>query len=189
MPCLPYLAHDPLYRSKMTALAEGENLRLRLLLHNDAKCSSAFLQVTPDGGAEFSLPMSYVGPHDENYGWWECENSFSEGLYWYSFYYFGEGGQHYVTKFDRGQGLVSPHGGKWQLTVYSKDFSTPDWPSKGIIYQIFPDRFLNSGKKKHNIPQGRYIRKDWGGTPAFNNDGSECSLCNDYPLEISGTRR
>ena len=180
MPYLPYVAHDPLYRSKMTAVAEGESLRLRLLLHNDAKCTSAFLEICPDGGESFSLEMGYKCPSDENYNWWECEFSLSEGLYWYSFYYFGEGGKHYVTKHERGIGLVSGSGGKWQLTIYSRDFETPFWPQNGIIYQIFPDRFFASGEEKENIPTDRFIRSDWGSTPAWKNDGSEFSICNDY---------
>ncbi len=180
MPYLPYVAHDPLYRSKMTAVAEGENLRLRLLLHNDAKCTSAFLLIRSDEGEERTVDMHYTCQSDEDYGWWECEFSLVEGLYWYSFYYFGEGGRHCVTKFDRGVGLVSPEGGMWQLTVYSKDYETPAWPADGIIYQIFPDRFYKSGQKKENVPQDRFIRNDWGGTPAWANDGSPCSICNDY---------
>ncbi|MBQ5810347.1 MAG: glycoside hydrolase family 13 protein, partial [Clostridia bacterium] len=164
----------------MTAVADGESLRLRLLLHNDAKCTSAYLLIQPDDGQEFTIEMHYTCQSDENYGWWECEFSLPEGLYWYSFYYFGEGGRHQVTKHRRGEGLVSTEGGKWQLTVYSKDFSTPKWPLEGIIYQIFPDRFYASGQEKKNVPTDRFMRRDWGGTPAWANDGSPCSICKDY---------
>lgn len=43
----------------------------------------------------------------------------------------------------------------YYLTVYEKDFETPDWFSDGVTYQIFPDRFARKGK----IPQieGRRI--------------------------------
>ena len=30
---------------------------------------------------------------------------------------------------------------KFPLTVYAADFTTPDWLSQGVLYQIFPDRF------------------------------------------------
>lgn len=176
---LPYVAHNPLYRSVMTAVAEGQCLRLRLLLHNDARCTEAFLSIAPDNGEAYSIPMRYVGQNDQNYGWWECEFSLEEGLYWYSFYYFGEGGRHSVTKFGRGEGLVSSKGGKWQLTVYSKDYETPNWPQSGIIYQIFPDRFYCSGKEKTNVPADRFIRRDWGGTPAWGDSGEQ-KICGDY---------
>lgn len=29
----------------------------------------------------------------------------------------------------------------YQITVFERDFETPDWFSRGIVYQIFPDRF------------------------------------------------
>ena len=32
----------------------------------------------------------------------------------------------------------------WQLTVYDKNFTTPDWYKGSIMYQIFPDRFKRS---------------------------------------------
>lgn len=176
---LPYVAHDPSYRSVMTAVAEDQNLRLRLLLHNDARCTEAYLLIGRDGGEERSIPMHYTCQNDENYGWWECEFSLPEGLYWYSFYYFGEGGRHSVTKFRRGEGLVSGEGGKWQLTVYGKDFSTPSWPTEGIIYQIFPDRFFASGKEKAGVPADRYLRSDWGATPAWQSNGQP-KICQDY---------
>lgn len=32
---------------------------------------------------------------------------------------------------------------KYTLTVYDKDFTTPDWFKNSIMYQIFPDRFCN----------------------------------------------
>lgn len=46
---------------------------------------------------------------------------------------------------------LGPHGlgendcGAWQLTVYDKDFSTPDWAKGRVMYQIFPDRFARGG--------------------------------------------
>ena len=54
---------------------------------------------------------------------------------------------------------------KWQLTVYPKDYSTPDWIKGGVIYQIFPDRFCKSGD--FSVEKGKVARKDWGGLPTF----------------------
>lgn len=31
----------------------------------------------------------------------------------------------------------------YELTVYKKDFKTPDWMKNAVVYQIFPDRFLD----------------------------------------------
>ena len=37
----------------------------------------------------------------------------------------------------------------YNLTVYAKDYKTPDWMKKSVVYQIFPDRFFD-GNKENN---------------------------------------
>ena len=67
------------------------------------------------------------------------------GIVWYYFriwehgrcYFYGA--KHGQTQ---GEGMIyddTPQ--SFQITVYEKDFDTPRWMSKGIMYQIFPDRF------------------------------------------------
>jgi glycosidase len=68
----------------------------------------------------------------------------------------------------------------WQLTVYDKDYTTPDWLDGGIIYQIFPDRFYNSGKEKIGVPQDRFIVTDWDKQPEYTQQGNFKCLGNDY---------
>ena len=57
----------------------------------------------------------------------------------------------------------------FQLTVYEKDFATPAWFRKGIMYQIFPDRFakgeetaIQAGLAYHQkLGQSFRYHKDW----------------------------
>ena len=49
----------------------------------------------------------------------------------------------------------------WQLTVYDPSQKRPAALGNGIIYQIFPDRFCNSGSPKQNVPADRTLRTDW----------------------------
>ena len=37
----------------------------------------------------------------------------------------------------------------YNLTVYDKDYKTPDWMKESVVYQIFPDRFFD-GNKENN---------------------------------------
>ncbi len=63
---------------------------------------------------------------------------------------------------------------EWQLTVYSADFTTPDWVKGSIMYQIFPDRFAKSDAfTPLPAPGQRICRVDWGGVPqsAFDTPG------------------
>lgn len=63
----------------------------------------------------------------------------------------------------------------FQITVYETEFDTPRWMSKGIMYQIFPDRFCKGNPKnlergeKYHKKMGRdvYVHEDWEERPIF----------------------
>ncbi len=60
---------------------------------------------------------------------------------------------------------------EWRLTVYDKDFDTPEELAGGIWYQIFPDRFY----KKEGQPVGpikgeRIYHENWSERPLFTQD-------------------
>ena len=88
-------------------------------------------------------------------------------LYFYSFCYWDEWGCHTILSDAFKCGKVDKGGEFWQLTVYDRDMKAPGCFGTGIMYQIFPDRFCNSGEKKENIPAGRNLRSDWGALPVF----------------------
>lgn len=179
----PFDSRNPLYRSKIGALKEGEMVTFRILIHNDALVHDAFLVLRNDNDSssrEIKLtPKEWLS----DYRFYETEISLTEGLYWYCFKYTSNYGEFFVTKTKTSLGVVTHGGDWWQQTVYSKDFTTPDWLSGGVIYQIFPDRFYNSKKEKQNVPSDRFIEKDWDKTPEhrqFPNDSEICRLGNDY---------
>ena len=176
----PFDSRNILYREKIGALAEGETLRLRLLLHRDAHVHETFLIIREDSAENarevVMQPNEWLG----DYRFYDCEINLTEGLYWYSFRYTSDYGEFFVTKTETSLGIVSPDGKSWQQTVYSKEYKTPDWLAGGIIYQIFPDRFYNSGKKKENLPEDRYYCNDWEKQPEFRQPQDVCRLGNDY---------
>ena len=61
----------------------------------------------------------------------------------------------------------------WQLTVYQPTKTHPNM-NGGIMYQIFPDRFYNSGKVT-NLPQDR-IYRSWGELPYYD----DSTICSDF---------
>ena len=177
----PFDSRNPIYREKIGALAEGETLRLRLLLHNDAKVHSAFLRIRNDAHESEQTVLMKPAKWLEDYRYYECEINLTEGLYWYSFRYTSDYGEFFVTKTETSLGIVSGEGAWWQQTVYAKDFTTPKWLDGGIIYQIFPDRFYNSSKAKANVPADRYICENWEKQPEFRQPkGEKLKLGNDY---------
>ncbi len=176
----PFDSRNPIYKNKFGALAEGENLRLKVLLHKCAQVQSVFLTIKNDQTGEWTdIPMP-ESEHLDDYRFFDCEIALDEGLYWYHFKYQSNFGEFCIKKFDHSLGAISNDGDSWQLTVYSKDYTTPDWLDGGIIYQIFPDRFFACGKRKHGVPKDRYIIKDWAKQPEYRMDDSFYKLGNDY---------
>ncbi|MBR5473723.1 MAG: glycoside hydrolase family 13 protein [Clostridia bacterium] len=177
----PYDSRNSLYRSHLGAVPADENLRIRLLLHKDAQVYDAFLRIANDNdNCVCEIPMTaseYMG----DYQFFDCEITTAEGLYWYDFRYSSAHGEFFVVKSENGLGIVSQTPAeRFQLTVYTKDFTTPDWLKGGIIYQIFPDRFYNSGATKKDVPQDRYICEQWDKQPEYRQNNGACSLGNDY---------
>lgn len=176
----PFESRKTLYKSKFGAVASGENLRLRLLLHKDAAVHKAYLRVHPDGCETIIEHEMTPSEYYDEYRAYSCEISFETGLYFYSFRYESDFGEFFVTAFENNIGLVSNEGKWWQLTCYDKDFHTPDWLKGGIIYQIFPDRFNSSNKKKKNVPEDRFIVEDKSKQPEYKQNNGPSSLGNDY---------
>ena len=176
----PFESRNKLYKSKFGAVASGETLRLRLLLHKDAAVTKAYLRVNKDDTHEIKeyemIPENYY----DDYRGYVTEISFEVGLYFYSFRYESDFGEFFVTAFENNVGHVSNEGKWWQLTCYDKDFHTPSWLKGGIIYQIFPDRFNSSGLNKKNVPSDRYLVTDVATTPEYRQKNGLCSLGNDY---------
>ena len=87
----------------------------------------------------------------------------------------------YIRRNSDGSGYFSENDGpNFQLTVFQKNFKTPDFAKGGIYYQIFPDRFCFSKEEKKNVPSDRLLRSDWGGTPLFLPNENGEILNNDY---------
>lgn len=176
----PFDSRNPIYRNKIGALAEGDTLRLRLLLHRDACVHQAFLIIRNDN--EENAREVELNPAEwlEDYRFYDCEINLFEGLYWYSFRYTSDHGEFFVTKTDTSLGIVSAKGASWQQTVFEKDYKTPHFLDGGIIYQIFPDRFFKSDEPKFGVPEDRYICNDWSKQPEYRQPKDICRLGNDY---------
>lgn len=89
------------------------------------------------------------------------------GLYWYRFIVYRKDGHTvvYGNKPDRlgGEGMPYTEGEaeSFQITVYDKAFTTPDYFHGANIYQIFPDRFARGKTAAKDDRQDRYVHEGW----------------------------
>ena len=181
---IPYNSRDLFFKDKFGSISAGEEIHLRLCMPRSFCCSKAIFMLRRDDGHYEERDMLWAGMADENTEIWDIHTTIeTEGLYWYHFDYISSYGRSSILQTEGGIGdfVGAPTARKdWQLTVTERDFTTPDWLKGGIIYQIFPDRFYNSGAKKENVPEDRILRTDWGNEPEWRPTPEGKVLNNDF---------
>ena len=184
MQYIPYNSRNGLHKDVFGAVEQGQTVKLRVVLPRAMNCSSVILVVRNDRetwAEGFRNYFSWLRMEGEGEEWWTLDYTPQEpGLYWYRFECQTPWGTNYITNSGEGIGTLEAGGKDFQLTVYEKGFTTPDWLKGGIIYQIFPDRFYSSGEKKKGIPSDRKLREDWGGEPEWKPDEKGRVKNNDY---------
>lgn len=97
------------------------------------------------------------------------------GVVWYYFRIWEHGKCYfYGARHGKTQGegmIVDDNPDSFQITVYEEDFDTPRWMSKGIMYQIFPDRFCQGNKE--NMKRGKVYHESMGRTVYLHDDWEE----------------
>ncbi len=131
---------DPFYRSPVGAVTEGSAVTLRLKLLA-GRAREADLILWGDGFRR-EIPME------------AAEKGFSVTVdlpetacaLWYCFRIQSRDGSHWLCPGPGGHmgRLTGREESGFRLTVYRKDFETPAWFRRSVMYQIFPDRFAFS---------------------------------------------
>ncbi|MDR0751092.1 MAG: glycoside hydrolase family 13 protein [Christensenellaceae bacterium] len=91
------------------------------------------------------------------------------GIYFYRFEIEVKDGIKYCGHDGSGTAIIGEWLPEWQITVYSKDYKTPQWLKGGLIYHIFPDRFARV--EDDRTPRFGHLKswyedvtiKDWDG--------------------------
>lgn len=144
------------------AIVQGETLFLSIGVSGWESLPEAWLVIQEDGSQVSDVrpgqyqEAQYTGVSNglsEQKGCnfsWQAEKP---GLYFYHFELKGEAGR-------------VERSSAFQLTIYQKEFQTPDWLKQGVMYQIFPDRFARS-EAYISPPMSKdfTLREDWGDMP------------------------
>ncbi len=175
-----YNSRDPFHKSVFGCLEAGKECVFTVRLPRDLGAGYVDAVFDTDEGS-FSLPMSWVST-DGYTELWRLKTAFDRPALF--FYYFNIK-THYDAELtvlctDLGVGEISDAGDRWQLTVYDGDQTTPDWLKGSVIYQIFPDRFASSGKKKRGVPRDRVLHSSMHELPKWRPDPDGVYRNNDY---------
>ena len=168
------------YKSIFGALRQNETCRFSIRLAKDIRPDfPPVLVLFRTGFKERFIPMYVSGEEEECFVYSCTFTARYSDVHYYYFSYTSGGIRHYIKKVSSHEG-AEREGDLFQLTVYESDYETPDFLKGGVMYQIFPDRFCKSGKVHENIPEGRVLREDWGGTPYYRPDHNGHVWNNDY---------
>lgn len=179
---LIFNSRDKSYKSIISALATDEECKFRIVVPRDCKCSGAVLVIKKEGEHECTAyyNMFWAGMCGNDHEFWELHfSATTSGLYFYHFELETPWGKGFVKNVGFGKGEMTALGCEFQQTVYDKSFKTPEFLKGGIIYQIFPDRFYNSGQPKKNVPDTRVMR-EWGEVPYWHEEQMNGIWNNDY---------
>lgn len=181
MDYIPYNSRNNVHKSKFGAVREGEHFVFKVILPRALQCSGVDLVIRSDKGENKYIPLSWLSMEGDSQEWWALGYTAERAdIYFYHFEYNTPWGRTRIMHNGDCIGLLSDGKKQWQLTVYGKDFSTPDWLKGGVFYQIFPDRFYCSGSKKSKVPADRILRTDLDGEPEWRPTSEGKVLNNDY---------
>ena len=158
-------AYDTQYRCPVGAVEDGTAMRFSVYTFGGVE--SAELIINGDG-CDLEIPMRRT-----DYGF---ETEFTPDVpaaLWYKFRLLGDFGERLLCV-DGGGHLSevrAENGEGFRLTVFKRGFETPEWFQRGIMYQIFPDRFgfSNDGTAEKGIEYHRAL----GQTPDFHGSIAE----------------
>ena len=161
------------YREPFGAVTQGQTVTLRFKTRL-SQISSVYLRLT---GEDYHQDIMMA----QDNGLWQVSFAAPQapGVYWYYFAVnTGDRIVYYGTEGKRKSGIgvaYTETPPAYQLTVYKSDFETPAWFCKGVMYQIFPDRFKRSGEKtvkaglEYHRAKGRCVveHKRWNEEPLY----------------------
>ncbi len=184
MSAMIFNSRDTKYKSKYGALVSGDDVSFRLLLPEEpgaAVSCARMLILSDESGAENVFSFTPTSEHEDGCKYWELHYTAEKpGIYWYCFEIERDSGK--TERIYRGAystGYIGAPETCWQLTVYENIYNAPNSFAGGIMYQIFPDRFRNSGSTKTGVPDDRKI-KPWGTAPEWKPNEFGKVLNNDY---------
>ncbi len=181
-------SREDFYRRPFGAVTCGTEVRFRLSVSGVGIPSAVRLVIKRDGGEEVRKDMSYMFDLSDHCVYAVTAKMPDDaGLVWYYFELQTNSGMVYYGNNSRNLGGLgelsfNPPANSYQITVYAKDYKTPEWFKTGIVYQIFVDRFCNGNEDGSFLgDRTDIIKRGWDEQPYYKAEqfGGEY-LANDF---------
>ena len=129
---------------------------------------------------ELELECTFFGPVKTEFGKrikYRFETTFKPdgiGVYFYHFKLWQKDG--FTCVYGNNDGVFGGIGRSYyygeaiqnyQITVYKAELTVPEWFGKGVIYQIFPDRFRRANDSLSVYKKNTFVYGSWNDTPMY----------------------
>lgn len=167
-------SREKFYRRPFGAVECGTEIRFRISASGIGIPNAVRLVYKRDAKEEIRVDMAYLFnlgdlciysvkvkmPDEVGLIWYYFEIETSQGIVYYGNNSKNLGGMGEVS-------FQKPER-SFQITVYDKEYKTPDWFKECVAYQIFVDRFCN-GNEDGSFLGNRtdIIKREWGDTPFY----------------------
>ncbi len=171
---LEHISRESFYREPYGAVPCKGEVKLRLSLRDAGMPRSVRVIYKTDEGENNYLDMPFVlSIHNSSIYEITLVMPETACLVWYYFEVVTDTGIAYYgnnTENLGGKGVMTATipNNAFQITVYKKEYETPEWFKNAVAYQIFPDRFYNGN------PDGSFlgdrtdiIKREWGDAPFY----------------------
>ena len=148
------------------AVEADSSVTLRLAVSRTLTHKSIALILRKEGGAQKRLLFTKAEIRKDDYIYSLTFRAGDAGLYFYRFEIETAKGTLFVGRNEQASAVIGDFLPEWQLTVYGKNYEVPAQMQTGVMYQIFPDRFLRgSDRPLPATKDARIIHKTWGERP------------------------
>lgn len=178
-----YNSQDLDFKKPFGAIPYNERVEISILTLSDSNIENLSLKIFQEDKESLNLILykeifcKKIGYIDfESKRWCKWGASFDTPKSSHLFYHFQYKKREQIFFYGNNQTLLGGIGESYlqspknyQITLYDKEYSIPNWFKKSIGYQIFPDRFFNGNDDgKINSPKSNsFIYGDWYDTPMY----------------------
>lgn len=163
-----YNPTDEFHKSIVGAVPEGVRFGIRLQINQCVAPSQVAMVVYSDDGTQNYRYTMYKDASGEGFDNYLADVQFKKGLYWYYFEMEGVSYERFIGQNANQQaGLFYQNVVPYQLSVYKKQYQTPSWLNKGVMYQVMVDRFCHEGE---TVVTEDKILRPWGEQPYYRDE-------------------
>ncbi len=148
--------------SRRGAFSSGTKLLFRLTVPKKLGVSTPILRIHRDYEWDKDIYTVCVAS-DEIYDQYEVnfEPTGDDGLFYYTFVFPNGHGAYFTSPINNVDFELSDiDDARFCLLIHKANFKTPDWMKKGVMYQIFPDRFYK-GEGSVEYREDSWVHEDW----------------------------